>query len=64
MTPREFEDRLINRGLPGESIKTLTRLFEQVRYGSLNANPGEEDQAVACLTDIVNYCRALENRRV
>jgi hypothetical protein len=64
MTPREFEDRLISRGLPGGSIKTLTRLFEQVRYGSLNANPGEEDQAVACLTEIVNYCRTLENRRV
>jgi hypothetical protein len=61
MTPREFEDRLIGRGLPGDAIKTLTRLFEQVRYGSLNANPGEEDQAVECLTTIVDYCRTLEN---
>ncbi len=63
MTPREFEDRLIDRGLPGDSIRTLTRLFEQVRYGSITANPGEEDQAVACLTDIVDYCRVLEQQR-
>lgn len=59
MTPREFEDQLVGRGFPPESIQTLTRLFEQVRYGSKQAVPGEEDLALNCLTDIVNACKVI-----
>ena len=56
MTAREFEDQLVKRGLPQDAIRTLTRLFEQVRYGSLPTNPRDEAVAVACLTDIVKAC--------
>jgi hypothetical protein len=56
MTAREFEDQLVSRGLPQEAIRTLTRLFEQVRYGSLPPKPGDEAMALACLTDIAKAC--------
>lgn len=59
MTPREFEDQLVSRGFPADSIRTLTRLFEQVRYGSKQADPQEEELAVSCLTDIVDACKAI-----
>ncbi|HVU14572.1 MAG TPA: DUF4129 domain-containing protein [Phototrophicaceae bacterium] len=54
MTVREFEDELISRGLPSEAIRTLTRLFEQVRYGSLPTTDADEAVALGALTDIVN----------
>jgi len=56
MTPREFEDALVGKGLPQEAIRTLTRLFEHVRYGRLLTTTHEENLAVSCLTDIVNAC--------
>jgi len=56
MTAREFEDQLVRRGLPQGAIQTLTRLFEQVRYGSLPTNPRDEDLALASLTEIVKAC--------
>lgn len=57
MTPREFEDVLTERGLPVESVRRLTRLFEAVRYGSQEAGANEERQAVVCLADIVEACK-------
>jgi hypothetical protein len=59
MTPREFENRLISKGFSQESLRTLTRLFEQVRYSSIPAGTHEKDRAVACLTDIVDACKAM-----
>jgi hypothetical protein len=59
MTPREFEGRLAGMGLPGEPVRQLTRLFEQVRYGAKTADEREEEQALACLTAIVEACRSL-----
>jgi hypothetical protein len=59
MTPREFEDRLVARGLPRPPVLTLTRLFEQARYGRLPADSQQEAQAVACLTEIADACRSL-----
>ena len=56
MTVREFEDHLVGIGLPQEALKTLTRLFEQVRYGGALAGSQEEQLALTCLTDIVNAC--------
>ena len=58
MTPREFEERLEEIGLPRESVRTLTRLFEQVRYGAVPTGSHEESLAVTCLTDIANACKA------
>jgi hypothetical protein len=57
MTPREFEIRLEEAGFPGEPVRQLTRLFEQVRYGAKALGAQEERQAVACLTAIVEASR-------
>jgi hypothetical protein len=58
MTPREFEDRLTAKGLPHASIRTLTRLFEQVRYGGAQTDTPEQNLALSCLADIVSACKA------
>jgi hypothetical protein len=59
MTPREFEERLVSKELPREAVQTLTRLFEQVRYGSMPPGQQEERLALACLTDIANACKTM-----
>jgi hypothetical protein len=53
MTPREFEAYLAESGFASEDIQRLTRLFEGVRYGSKSPGQSEEQEAVACLTAIV-----------
>jgi hypothetical protein len=59
MTPREFEDRLEHAGLPGDQVRDLTRLFEEVRYGAKELGPWEGRRAVACLTAIAEASRSL-----
>ena len=63
MTPREFETQLVSSGLPHESVGTLTRLFEQVRYGGIALSDREEKLAVSCLTDIVTACKRVGVRQ-
>jgi hypothetical protein len=58
MTAREFEASLGQAGLPNEPVRQLTRLFETVRYGAKVSGGTEGRQAVACLTAIVQACRA------
>jgi hypothetical protein len=58
MTPREFEVRLGELGLPERDVVQLTRLFEGVRYGSKATGEREADQAVASLSAIVDACRS------
>jgi hypothetical protein len=58
MTPREFEVRLGELGLPEQHIVRLTRLFEGVRYGSRVTGEREADEAVASLSAIVDACRS------
>lgn len=53
MTPREFEQVLARAGLHDEHIRRLTRLFERFRYSAGRAGEREEQEAVACLTAIV-----------
>ena len=53
MTPRDFEFHLGQTGLQNEHIQRLTRLFEKVRYGGDRPSQTEEDEAVDCLTAIV-----------
>jgi len=53
MTAREFEQRLVELGLPGEPVGRLTRLFELVRYGAKEPGEQAERQAVDCLDAIV-----------
>jgi hypothetical protein len=63
MTPHEFESYLINRGIPGEPLHQLTRLFEEVRYGTLTPGRRDEQVAVSSLSAIVSACqRAVEKR--
>jgi len=56
MTPHEFEEYLTTRGLPGEPIHQLTHLFEEVRYGDLEAGLAGEQVALDCLKAIVDAC--------
>lgn len=56
VTPAEFAANLERSGLPGDSVKRLTRLFESVRYGGRKAGPKEINEAVVCLTSILQYC--------
>ena len=56
MTPDEFASHLTRSGLPADSVRRLTRLFESVRYGARSAGDRERDEASACLTDILRYC--------
>jgi hypothetical protein len=53
MTPREFERRLVEIGLPAEPVAQLTRLFEAVRYGSKQPGEQAERQAIECLDAII-----------
>lgn len=57
ITTREFEEQLERAGLPGDSVRDLTRLFEAVRYGAKDLGPGEEKCAMACLATIAGACR-------
>ena len=56
VTPLEFAARLEEAGLPGDAVRRLTRLFESVRYGDRKAGPKDVNEAVACLTTILQYC--------
>ncbi len=59
MTAREFEAELARAGLPGDSVRELTGIFEAVRYGAKDLGPAEERRAVACLDAIAGACRVL-----
>jgi hypothetical protein len=56
MTPHEFEQYLASNGLPGEPVRQLTHLFEEVRYGDLPAGAAEEQVALTSLSAIVEAC--------
>lgn len=53
MTPREFEARMIQAGLPRRDVERLTRLFEEVRYGHVEAGERQKREAIACMEAIV-----------
>jgi len=57
MTPHEFEALLVSNGMPSESVQLLTRLFEEVRYGTKVPGQREENMAVTSLTTIIEACR-------
>ncbi|HET9910153.1 MAG TPA: DUF4129 domain-containing protein [Anaerolineales bacterium] len=56
MTPAEFATRLEQGGLPSDAVQRLTRLFERVRYGGHRSGTSDVNEAVACLTTILNHC--------
>jgi hypothetical protein len=57
VTPSEFEEILEEKGLPGEPVRNLTRLFEKVRYGDQQLGLPEEKQAMKSLDEIIVFCR-------
>jgi hypothetical protein len=60
LTPREFELRLRNLGLSGESIAQLTAIFEVVRYAG-RVDEEFADRALACLEAIEEAYAANES---
>jgi hypothetical protein len=58
MTPEEFAKYLVSTHLPGEAVFTLTKLFERVRYGNKHSNSSDIQEAVKCLTAILEFCQA------
>ncbi len=60
LTPAEFAIILEKTGLPGASIRRLTALFERVRYGGKKSTQKDIEEAVACMTEIVDACREAE----
>ena len=60
MTPHEFEGLLVSKGLPAESVSLLTRLFEEVRYGTKEPGQREEWMAVTSLTAIIDACKGVQ----
>ncbi len=57
MTTREFERLLEDSGVPHDPVHELTQLFEAVRYGRWQPNPGDEQKAIRCLDAIIHYSR-------
>lgn len=55
-TPAEFARRMERIGLPGEAVRSLTGLFEAVRYGGKTSSRADRDLAAAALSAIVHYC--------
>jgi len=56
MTSSEFVTRLESAGLPYEPVNRLTRLFESIRYGARTSEQRDVDEAISCLTSILEYC--------
>jgi hypothetical protein len=59
MTAREFEQQLIQLGLPAHPVQELTRLFETVRYGFYTPQTDDEARAINSLTAIVAACQPM-----
>lgn len=51
-TPREFADAALAAGLNPEDVSELTELFEEVRYGTTDVTPAQEDRAREALRRI------------
>jgi hypothetical protein len=56
-TPREFEQLLLEKGLPPGPVRNLTSLFEQARYGEFQGGYRHQLEAVSCLEEIIVACR-------
>ena len=57
VTAREFESRLLARGMPQNAVQRLTRLFESARYS--NEAMGERDrlEAISCLSEVADVAQ-------
>jgi hypothetical protein len=60
LTPREFEQILVEKGLPQAPVQNLTLLFEEARYSSKEAGEREEHKAISSLEAIVSACQSVK----
>ncbi len=58
MTTGEFERLLTAKGVPQGPVHQLTGLFDAVRYGHWQPQPGDEQRAIQYLDAILEYSRA------
>lgn len=63
VTPHEFEESLVQAGLPRTAVHTLTSLFERIRYGNQPAGAAEQSEALTALSAIAAACEAGSRRR-
>jgi hypothetical protein len=63
MTPREFEVFLEKRGVPRDPVHQLTRLFEDVRYGTFKPGRTDEQTAISSLSSIVSACQRFAKKQ-
>jgi hypothetical protein len=56
MTAREFETLLVEKGVPVDPVRQLTRLFETVRYSPDALEETQQALALDSLDAIVRYC--------
>jgi hypothetical protein len=57
VTPHEFIELLLAKGIPAEPVRLLTSLFERVRYGNQPTKKQDEQTAIESLSAIVTACR-------
>lgn len=60
VTPSEFQQVLIEKGLPAVAVRDLTHLFEDVRYGEIRADEDSRRRATLALRTIIAACRQKE----
>lgn len=63
LTPREFEQILVEKGLPHAPVQNLTLLFEEARYSSKEAGEREERKAISSLAAIVSACQPVRQAK-
>lgn len=51
-TPAEFAEAAVDAGMAPDDVRELTKLFEEVRYGTVEATADREERAVAALRRI------------
>jgi hypothetical protein len=51
-TPAEFAEAAVDAGMAPDDVRELTSLFEEVRYGTVEATEDREERAVAALRRI------------
>jgi hypothetical protein len=57
MTPHEFQLDLERRSLPKDAVRSLTQLFEEIRYGGTLSTQTQQQLAIQCLEEIGEACR-------
>jgi hypothetical protein len=57
MNPDEFARFLVDMSLPRKPVTILTSLFQQIRYGAKTAKAEDIQEAIDCLTEILEHCR-------